>query len=259
MILPFAGGAQALRAPRAHGQLLPIGSNFHMLFALYGTSFGGNGRNNFALPKLDGRIAIGGSPVGRTGERTLALTWLVASNGANHPLAGMVVAFGGSFVPDGWLAADGGTLSVSAHPALFAAIGAVFGGNGSTDFALPDLKGVAPMGIGTGPGLPPAELGRKVSGTVPGLGLNYLIAVAGHYPSLSDREQFPPHDPFLGQVVAFAGKKATEGWALCDGALLPIRDNMALYSLIGNSHGGDGEKDFALPDLRGRMLAGLAN
>jgi microcystin-dependent protein len=47
------------------------------------------------------------------------------------------------------------------------------------------------------------------------------------------------------------------GWALCDGSLLQISANEPLFQLIGTSWGGDGETDFALPDLRGRMVAGL--
>lgn len=261
MILPFAGGAQAIAAPQAFGQLVPI-SSFHRLFSLFGTSFGGNGQNNFALPELDARVAIGGSPPGKAGEKTLALTWCIAARGTGHPLPGMLAAFGADFVPNGWLKADGSILSASDYPALFAAIGGTFGGNGATGFALPNLDGAAPVGAGTGPGLPQAGLGGKVSGAVPGLGLNYLISIAGLYPSPSSSsssrhpEQFPINDPYLGQVFAFAGKDAPEGWALCDGALLPIHDNIALYSLVGNTYGGDGKTNFALPDLRGRMLAG---
>jgi len=52
----------------------------------------------------------------------------------------------------------------------------------------------------------------------------------------------------------FAGNYAPEGWHLCDGALLPINDNQALYSLLGTTYGGDGRTTFGVPDLRGRVL-----
>ena len=60
-------------------------------------------------------------------------------------------------------------------------------------------------------------------------------------------------EPFLGQVVMFAGNFAPRGWALCDGQLLPINQHQALFSILGTTYGGDGRTTFALPDLRGRV------
>jgi microcystin-dependent protein len=60
-------------------------------------------------------------------------------------------------------------------------------------------------------------------------------------------------DPILGQIIIFAGNFAPRGWALCDGQLLPISQNTALFSLLGTTYGGDGRTTFALPDLRGRV------
>lgn len=60
-------------------------------------------------------------------------------------------------------------------------------------------------------------------------------------------------NPFLGQIVMFAGNFAPRGWAFCDGQLLPISQNQALFSLLGTIYGGDGRTSFALPDLRGRI------
>jgi microcystin-dependent protein len=59
-------------------------------------------------------------------------------------------------------------------------------------------------------------------------------------------------DPFLAEIRLFSGNFAPTGWALCDGRLLPIAQNTALFSLLGTSFGGDGRQTFALPDLRGR-------
>jgi microcystin-dependent protein len=58
---------------------------------------------------------------------------------------------------------------------------------------------------------------------------------------------------FLGEIRMFAGDFAPVGWALCNGQLLPIAPNEALFQLIGTTYGGDGETTFALPDLRGRL------
>lgn len=60
-------------------------------------------------------------------------------------------------------------------------------------------------------------------------------------------------DPFIGEIKMFAGNFAPQGWALCDGQLLPIAQNAALFSLLGTTYGGDGRTTFALPDLRGRV------
>lgn len=59
-------------------------------------------------------------------------------------------------------------------------------------------------------------------------------------------------DPFIAQIVMFGGNFAPRGWAFCNGQLLPIAQNTALFSLIGTIYGGDGRTTFALPDLRGR-------
>lgn len=60
-------------------------------------------------------------------------------------------------------------------------------------------------------------------------------------------------DAYFGEIRMFAGNFAPLHWAYCHGQLLPVIGNEALYSLIGNSWGGDGINNFALPDLRGRI------
>ena len=60
-------------------------------------------------------------------------------------------------------------------------------------------------------------------------------------------------NPYIGEVFRFAGNYAPVGYAKCDGSLLPIAENDALFTLIGTSFGGDGQTTFALPDLRGRV------
>lgn len=63
-------------------------------------------------------------------------------------------------------------------------------------------------------------------------------------------------EPFVGQIVMFAGIFAPRGWALCEGQLLEIERYQLLYGLLGTAYGGDGQTTFALPDLRGRMPVG---
>lgn len=65
-------------------------------------------------------------------------------------------------------------------------------------------------------------------------------------------------EPFLGELRLFSFQYAPRGWAACNGQLLPISQNQALYSLLGTTYGGDGRVTFALPDLRGRVPAHVA-
>jgi len=58
---------------------------------------------------------------------------------------------------------------------------------------------------------------------------------------------------YLGEIKSFSGDFAPAGWAFCNGQLLSIDDNNGLYSLLGTAYGGDGVKNFALPDLRSRI------
>jgi microcystin-dependent protein len=60
-------------------------------------------------------------------------------------------------------------------------------------------------------------------------------------------------EPFIGQIQLVGFNFAPRGWAFCNGQLLPISQNTALFSLLGTTYGGDGETTFALPDLRGRV------
>ena len=59
-------------------------------------------------------------------------------------------------------------------------------------------------------------------------------------------------EPFLGEIRMFAGNFAPRSWAFCDGQLLAISQNSALFSLFGTIYGGDGRTTFGLPDCRGR-------
>ncbi|NDP27171.1 MAG: phage tail protein [Flavobacterium sp.] len=63
--------------------------------------------------------------------------------------------------------------------------------------------------------------------------------------------------PYIGEIRLFAGNFAPAGWAFCDGSVLPISENDALFNLIGTIYGGDGEITFALPDFRGRVPIGV--
>ncbi|MCU7615527.1 tail fiber protein [Chryseobacterium sp. GMJ5] len=66
-------------------------------------------------------------------------------------------------------------------------------------------------------------------------------------------------DEFIGIVKLFAGNFAPRGWMFCDGSLLRISTNSALFSILGTTYGGNGVDTFALPNLKGRMAIGAGN
>src|SRR4051794_17925947 len=66
-------------------------------------------------------------------------------------------------------------------------------------------------------------------------------------------------EPFLSEIRIMSFVFAPKGWALCNGQLLPINQNQALFSLLGTTYGGDGRVNFALPNLQGRVAVGAGN
>jgi microcystin-dependent protein len=133
----------------------------------------------------------------------------------SEPFIGEIKMFAGNFAPRGYALCDGQLLSINQYQALFSILGTTYGGDGRTTFALPDLRGRLPIHPGTGPGLSNRRLGEKggheafklASNTLPGskkpgttiytnqantennmppyLGINYIIALEGLYPSRS--------------------------------------------------------------------------
>jgi microcystin-dependent protein len=81
----------------------------------------------------------------------------------------------------------------------------------------------------------------------PYVALNYCIALQGIFPARSDAT------PFVSEIELFAFNFAPTGWAFCNGQLLAIASNTALFSLVGTFYGGNGTSNFSLPDLRGRV------
>jgi len=80
----------------------------------------------------------------------------------SEPFLAEIRIFAGTFAPLGWAFCDGQLLSIAQNTALFSLIGTTYGGDGRTNFALPNLQGRAPMHPGTGPGLTPRQLGQQV-------------------------------------------------------------------------------------------------
>ena len=93
-----------------------------------------------------------------------------------------------------------------------------------------------------------AEQPAPDSNMQPYLAVNYIIALVGVFPSRSSI-----HDPTIGEITMFGGNFAPRNWAFCNGQLLSVASNTALFSILGTTYGGDGRTTFALPDLRGRV------
>lgn len=154
-----------------------------------------------------------------------------AFGNADAQLLGSLLLIPYDFVPVYFERCDGQLLLINSHLTLYSLLGIRFGGDGKTNFGLPDLRGREPI-----------------------KGLSYVIAMRGIYP---DRKPVEPGyreiQPLLGQIscVAYLPQYVPpRGWAACDGQLRGIEKDHALYSLIGNKFGGDGKTTFALPDLR---------
>ena len=89
----------------------------------------------------------------------------------------------------------------------------------------------------------------------PFLVLNFIIALQRHLPvaQLETERTTIMGEPYIGEIRMFGGNFAPAGWAFCNGRLMPISENDALFTLIGTTYGGDGQETFALPNLQGRV------
>jgi len=103
----------------------------------------------------------------------------------------IIKIFGGNFAPRGWALCQGQILSIAQNTALFSIIGTTYGGNGQTTFALPDLRGRAPIGWGQGPGLSSYNIGQVMGNESVSLLLNNMPA---HNHAISGTVQLPVND-----------------------------------------------------------------
>ncbi len=184
---------------------------------------------------------------------------------------GSIRTFAGNFAPGGSDAAEGQLLPINQNTALFSLLGTIYGGNGTTQFALPDLDGRTMIGaeqLGFAPRsaigsnaitlskeLLPSSLGggsQPFDDYQPSLPMTYLIRTAGVFPSFTGTGGVD----FIGQVVPFAGSFVPSGFMQAAGQTLQIADFPTLFSLIGTTYGGNGVTTFSLPDLRGRTIVG---
>ncbi|MEW4371877.1 InlB B-repeat-containing protein [Paenibacillus kandeliae] len=211
----------------AAGQTLTISQN-QALFALLGTQYGGDGRTTFALPNLtslsipDGMgyyIALNGIYPSR-GDGVASI------DNSIDALAGEVRLFPYGYAPNGWARLDGSSLSKSQFPLLYSILGSQSdSGDGST-FTLPNI-----------------------SNPLPGQRPFFAIALSSSNSNQQGRNiEDGTGNEFLGETIPFVVPMQTTASAT-DGRTLPIASNQALFALIGNTFGGDGMRNFNLPNL----------
>jgi microcystin-dependent protein len=202
------------------------------------------------------------------------------SGGALGNTDGFIYNFAGNYAPSGSVYANGQLLPITGNSAVFSLVGTTYGGNGTTNFGVPNLIGQASIGAGAGAGLPPqtlgvatgsptvtlttanlpppAGIGQPFSNLQPSLPLIPLIAVSGSFPSMGTTNG----PAFVGQIAYYAGSLGSSdqflpnGWAVADGSTMTFAANPALGSVIGDQFGGNGSTTYALPNLLGRVAVG---
>jgi len=280
--LPVGAGSGPGLSPLALGQVLGQNSSALTVTQMpaHTHSLGGGGNTG----------STGGSSALSNLQSSLGVTYAINTGGtlpggAMHGFLGEVNMFAvanASGLPAGWTPAEGQLLSIASNASLFSLLGTTYGGDGTTTLALPDFRGRTAIGVGARLGFQSIALGQQLgsetialtqnelpshthtvppatgatggggafSNVQPSLGVNFLIALTGLFPSLGSGI-FDGSTPFTGEVVMFAGNTAPSGYAFSQGQLLSIASNPALFSLLGTTYGGDGTTTFALPDLRG--------
>jgi len=237
----FAGNFAPTGWELCRGQVLPI-AQYDVLFNLIGTTYGGDGQATFALPNLASRVPIGqGQGPGLTyrnlgdmaGTETVTLTTQQLP-AHSHDVQADLFPGSASSIANGMFARYRGSEFV-------------YGDNQGGSMAASAITA-------TGGNQPHENL-------QPYLAVNYIIATQGVYPSptvaqgqKNDVKTVQGTDPYLGEIMMAAfGFFVPKGYAACNGQILPIAQNQALFALLGTTYGGDGIRTFALPDLRGRV------
>jgi microcystin-dependent protein len=162
---------------------------------------------------------------------------------------GEIRLFAGKYAPADWAFCNGAMLQIQEYRDLFKELGTRYGGDGRTNFALPDLRSRAPMHRADG-----AALGTKGQFNVDigrphtparRMALNFIIAV-------KHSNILETHEPYIGEIRPFAFHFTMQNWQPCNGKLLPLQSEYyALFSILDTAFGGDGQRTFAVPDLQG--------
>lgn len=239
--------------------------------------------------------ATGGGLAHNEVQPSLGLTPLIAVGDGSTDISqaeleqlSEIVWFASDFAPRGYAIADGSLLNIVDNQPLFSRIGTIYGGDGETTFALPDLIGSTIIGTGQSREGTNYSLGQQVgandlalttaqipthnhfypegtTGDAGGdeshnnyqnsLALDFGVVNTGLFPSLTAPGGDGPSEvgsgePALAELRAYAGATPA-GYFDADGSTPPIELNTALFSLMGTNYGGDGRSTFGMPDLQG--------
>ena len=222
----FAGNFAPAGWMFCEGQLLPISEN-ETLFNLIGTTYGGDGQSTFALPDLRGRIPIhqgNGFILAETGgaeEVTLTVQQIPIHK---HPFLASTGP-GNSNTPAGNVTAESAAVKIYHRRFTHRCNECVRDHFGRRQPAAQQL---------------------------PALSLHQLHHLAVRHLPVADLKRTPWPIRSSPRSASFPFNFAPKGWAWCDGQLLPLSQNTALFSLLGTTYGGDGKSNFALPDMQGR-------
>ncbi|MGR6541907.1 InlB B-repeat-containing protein [Paenibacillus tundrae] len=210
----------------AAGQKMSIQDN-QALYSLLGTSYGGDGKSDFALPDLTSL------PVPDGMGYYIATTGLFPARengGTAMAHAGEVRIFPYTFSPDGWLKLDGSTYNALSYPQLNSVISDVFGSQDGQKFTLPGIS--APL--------------RNQP-------LHFAVAARSMgSQNGTDIRNNQNSAVLLGQTIPFLVPMRTN-WSISDGRTLSLQNYQALFALVGWKFGGDGRSTFAIPDLRNNL------
>lgn len=150
------------------------------------------------------------------------------------PYLGDVSIFAGNFAPRGWAFCDGQLLPISQYSALFSILGTIYGGDGRTTFALPDLRGRSPIGPGNGPGLSTYREGARGGSETHTLNITQMPN-HGHSPKLHAEQAVGDQTVPFNRMLAATGTQATRIYADVD----PAQDiPMASQSITESNVGG---------------------
>ncbi len=163
--------------------------------------------------------------------------WIaVGDNLGTHSATQNIKLNGNSISNDG----SNNGLSIDAGGKVTLSSAAIANGGSTSDFLMKN-NGSGDVGFRKGHG---------------GLGMNYIIAIVGQWPSYPNSNNTLYTEQIIGEVRLFAGNYAPDGWMLCQGQTLAINGYQALFALLGTTYGGNGTNNFKLPDLRGTVPVG---
>jgi microcystin-dependent protein len=135
------------------------------------------------------------------------------------PFVGEIRILGCNFAPRGWAFCAGQLMAISQNPALFALLGIYYGGNGTTNFALPDLRGRAPMFFGQGPGLTPRSIGEQGGSEAVGLVVS----------------EMPSHTHVVSAATSHADRANASGAVLASGSEPVYGPGPATVAMAGSA------------------------